>query len=165
MGRKPTKALSYKRRSRSVGRGGDPKTRRTLAQVIPPLFVGLDEAASRYRRSARIRIKSGYLYLTWREGRTVKTVYLGKPAAEFLSYTRAAGASSSARPRVGQKSRSRRPGAQERATLASAPRRLTARAAERDPRSSPHASYWQGGVGSRSVSRGAERAGPPVGTE
>ena len=79
-------------KSSPTKKSADSASTKSRRVKLPELYVGIAKSRNRYSDPyvrARIVEKRGYVYLTYREGKTVRTHYLGK--APKTSPTESAG--------------------------------------------------------------------------
>ena len=81
-------------RSQPIGSCGPARISSERRGKLPPLFVHVlwpESYAGRRMVRAHLRNHRGYLELCWREGKTVKTVHLGKAAKASPTGSRGCG--------------------------------------------------------------------------
>jgi hypothetical protein len=75
------------KRSSAKRNGGRANKQRKKPSIPPVIFVcSKQEARERRLHRAHLRYRDGYLYLSWREGKRVRTHYFGRASRNYLKH-------------------------------------------------------------------------------
>jgi hypothetical protein len=75
------------KRTTAKRNGGIAKKGRKKPSMPPGIFVCSKQAArERAFHRAHLRYRDGYLYLSWREGKRVRSYYLGRASRNYLKH-------------------------------------------------------------------------------